>query len=40
MDALNKGLFTETEAWDRLAQPDMTVHVGAELLRRVLRTLP
>lgn len=39
IDALGRGLFTENEAWDRLACADMTVHVGAKLLRRVLRTL-
>jgi len=38
-DAIDRGLFTATEAWDRLARPDMTVHVGAEMLRAALRTL-
>jgi len=35
-----RGLFTPAEAWERLACSDMTVHVGAELLRHTLRSLP
>ncbi len=35
-DCLERGLFTVEEAWRRLAEPDMTVRRGAELLRRVL----
>jgi hypothetical protein len=38
-DALARGLFTEAEAWQRLDQPDMALHVGAQLLRRTLRSL-
>jgi hypothetical protein len=35
-DALDRGLFTEAEAWERLSRPDMADHVGAALLRRLL----
>lgn len=35
-DCLERELFTVEEAWRRLADPDMTVRRGAELLRRVL----
>ena len=39
VDLLGRGLFTEEEAWERLGQPDMAAHVGAEPVRRVLRSL-
>jgi hypothetical protein len=39
MDAIERGLFTQAEAWERVACSDMTTHVGAELLRRTLRSL-
>jgi hypothetical protein len=39
IDAITRGLLTEAEAWKRLDQPDMALHVGAQLLRRTLRSL-
>ena len=39
VDAITRGLFTEAEAWERLDQPDMSLHGGAQLLRRTLRSL-
>ncbi len=38
-DCLSRRLFTIEQAWERLAQPDMRVYVGAELLREVLRAM-
>ena len=37
-DALDRGIVTEERLWARLDQPDMRVHVGAEILRQLLRT--
>lgn len=36
LDALARGIVTEERLWTRLDEPDMRVHVGAEILRRVL----
>jgi hypothetical protein len=38
LDALERGIVTEERLWARLDQPDMRVHVGAEILRQLLRT--
>lgn len=35
-DAVERGLFTEAELWERLAQTDMDAHVGAKAVRRCL----
>jgi hypothetical protein len=35
-DALERGLFTVDEAWERLGRPDMSANRGADLLRRAL----
>lgn len=35
-DCLHRGLFTARQAWERLDQPDMAEHRGAELVRRHL----
>lgn len=35
-DCLERGLFTVAEAYERLAQPDMATHRGADFVRRVL----
>jgi hypothetical protein len=35
-EALERGLFTEEEAWARIREPDMRSRPGAVLLRRVL----
>ena len=39
IDAIERGLFTPAEAWQRLDQPDMALHIGAHLFRLTLRSL-
>lgn len=39
VDALERGLFTLDEAWERLDQADMRQHPGADVFRRTLRGL-